>query len=340
MRLKLWLLIICLCGLFLTSSQAEIIKKGQVGFRFLENPVGADAIGRGGLGVAATSNSNAVFWNPAGIAWIEGRYDINANLTKGIADINHASLVAAMAINDICVVAVDALVMDYGEFYGTRRSSADAGYDETGTFTPQSYAIGLSFSQRVSDRFSYGVHLKYAHQDLGSAWIGTAGTDVDDPALIMDTKHYAHSEPAIDIGAVYDFLSHGIRFGAVIQNFSREIKYEQEKFPLPFAVSFSLMADPFSFFPSIDKKHAMMVGFESRHPRDFKEKIKFGAEYTYFERYILRLGYMTQYDERGLCFGLGVCLPETKNRYRFDYAFENFGILGAVHILTFGVGLN
>jgi len=325
--------------LWFLSAQAEIVKKGQVGFRFLENPVGADAIGRGGLGVTGTRGSNAAFWNPAGLAWFDGRFDFSTNLTKGIADIDHGALAAAISIKGMGVIAVDALVMDYGDFYGTRRADNDAGYEETGTFTPQSYAIGLSFSQRVSDRFSYGAHLKYAHQDLGSAWIATTGTDVNDPNLVMREKHYAQSEPALDVGAIYDFQSHGIRFGAVIQNFSREIKYEQEKFPLPFAVSFSLQVDPLSFFKSIDAKHSMLLGFETRHPRDFKEKIKVGAEYAYLHEYILRVGYMGNYDERGLTFGFGLWRTYSGCLFRLDYAYQDFGLFNAVHVLSFGVGL-
>jgi hypothetical protein len=31
-------------------AQSDIIKKGQVGFRFLDNPISAEAVGRGGMG--------------------------------------------------------------------------------------------------------------------------------------------------------------------------------------------------------------------------------------------------------------------------------------------------
>ncbi len=61
--------------------------------------------------------------------------------------------------------------MDYGDFYGTRRANNDQGFEETGVFSPASYAVGLAYSRKVSDRFSFGVHVKYAGQDLGSAWI-------------------------------------------------------------------------------------------------------------------------------------------------------------------------
>ncbi len=319
------------------ASGEGIVKKGQVGFRFLENPVSAEAIGRGGMGLITIYNANTVFWNPAGLGWISGKYDFNINYTKGIAEINHSAIAAAMQIGRFGVLALDILMMDYGDFYGTRRANNDQGFIDTGAFSPQSFAFGISFSQKVSDRFSYGVRVKYAKQDLGNTWVGVTGTDVDDPTLTIEEKSYALGEPSVDVGAIYDFLYHKIRFGAVIQNFSREIKYEDEKFPLPFAVSFALTIDPISFFKQFDGNSPFLLGFETRHPRDFKEKFKIGAEYVYHEMLIVRSGYMGNYDERGLTLGLGFYRSYMNSKFRFDYAFEDFGIFNAVHTFSFGV---
>jgi len=315
----------------------QIVKKGQVGFRFLENPISAEVVGRGCLGVAVARTANAVFWNPAGLAWIDGRVDVALNYTKGIADINHTSAAAALQLSHFGTLCVDAIMMDYGDFYGTRRANNEQGFVDTGVFSPSAWSVGLSFAQRVSDRFSYGVHLKYAYQDLGDAWVAKSGSDVDDPNLVMAQKSYAHGEPAVDVGAVYDFAYHGIRFGAVIQNVSREIRYESEKFPLPFAVSFALSVNPLSFLLPDLKEHDFLLGFESRHPRDFREKLKVGAEYTLREVLTLRLGYTGNYDERGLTAGLGLRQSLHGSTMRIDYAFQDFGLFSSVHLFTFGV---
>ncbi len=336
-KLIYWVLLIAVTFCFVDPLQAGIVKKGQVGFRFLENPVAAEAIGRGGLGLTLFRNSNAVFWNPAGLGWMECKIDFNANYTKGIAEINYSSFVGAYKPGKFGIMAIDAMIMDYGTFYGTRRANNEQGFTDTGTFSPAAFSLGLTFSQKVSDRFSYGVRLKYAKQDLGDAWVGTGGSDVDDPNLVIGTKSYAHGEPAIDIGAIYDFLAHAIRFGATMQNFSREIKYEDEKFPMPFAVSFSLTVDPLSFFLPADNGNFLLVGFETRHPRDFKEKIKFGAEYLYHDLLIARVGYLGNYDERGITFGVGVKHNLVSAKLRLDYAFQEYGIFNSVHTISFGV---
>jgi hypothetical protein len=312
------------------------VKKGQVGFRFLENQISAEAIGRGGMGLVMTENANAVFWNPAGIGWIHGQYDISLNYTSGIAGINHSSLAAGLNLASWGIFALDLLVMDYGDFYGTRRADNEQGFVDTGVFSPVSYAIGLAYSRKVSDRFSFGVHLKYASQDLGSAWIGSTGSDVGDPDLIMEQKKYKLDQLAFDVGAVYDFLYGGLRFGAVIQNISREIKYEEEKFPLPFAAGFSLCLAPLQLLEVEHPEGSLQIGFETRHPRDFREKYKYGAEYIFRDLIIFRAGYMSNYDEQGVTFGLGIRQSFLDTHMRLDYAFQDFGIFGGIHTVSFG----
>ena len=208
--------------------QTQISKKAQVGFRFLENPVSAEVIGRGATGVTSTTDASGIFWNPALIAWNASRADVSLHRTQGIADINYNAIAATVDLWGFGVIGVSFISMDYGDFYGTRVSSNAAGYEETETFSPKAYALGLAFAQRVSARFSYGVHLKEASQDLGSAWVGPVGGSIFDPNLRMSQQKYKTSEFALDVGACYDFLYKGIRFGASLQNISPEIKYENE----------------------------------------------------------------------------------------------------------------
>ncbi len=313
-------------------------EQAQVGFRFLENPVSAEAMGKAGSGVATMMNSDAIYWNPAGIGWIQKSLDLNINYTAGIADINYLAPVVAVKLGTFGVLAFDGIIMDYGTFYGTRRSDNSQGYVETGTFSPQAFALGVGFSQKVSDHFSYGVHLKYAYQNLGSAYVSTAGTDVTDPNLQMGTINYSHGEPAFDVGAQYDFLFHGIRFGASLQNVSRQIMYEQQQFLMPFAVNFGLTVDPLSFLMTDRESstNSFILSVESTHPRDFRESVHFGAEYTFAKILALRAGYMTGLDERGLTAGLGVSQNVAGSNVRLNYAYEPFGVFGAVHYISIG----
>jgi long-subunit fatty acid transport protein len=318
------------------TAQGQIVKRGQAGFRFLENPISAEAVGRGGLGVALMTNSNAVFWNPAGLGWLSN-LDVSFNYTMGIADINHSSAAVGLPIGNFGVLAVSGIFMDYGEFYGTRRADNDEGYIETGTFSPSALALGLAFSQKVTDRFSFGVHLKYAYQDLGSAWVSSGEAGLGDPDFSLEQRNYSMGLPALDVGAYYDFLVWGIRFGAVVQNISREVEFEVEKFPLPFAISFGATIEPLLILNNARTASRLIFSVESRHPRDFRENVKFGAEYVFEDFLVLRTGYMDGYDERGLTAGAGVMHELGGVGVRMNYAYEAFGLFGGVHYLSIGL---
>ncbi|MGC8595697.1 MAG: PorV/PorQ family protein [Candidatus Kryptoniota bacterium] len=323
---------------FLTGVVHSQTEQAQVGFRFLENPVSAEAMGKGGSGVATITNSNAIFWNPAGTGWIEKSIDLNISYTRGIASINYFAPALGVKLGTFGVLVLDGIFMDYGQFYGTRRADNADGYIETGTFSPQAFALGVGFSQKVSDHFSYGVHIKYAYQNLGSAWISTAGTGISDPNLQITSIKYSHGEPAFDVGAYYDFLFHGIKFGASLQNVSRQITYEQQSFLMPFAVNFGLTVEPISFLTEDNaKSRALVISVESTHPRDFRESLHFGAEYTFANMLSLRSGYMLGLDERGFTAGIGLKEGLAGSELHVDYAFEPFGVFGAVHYMSVGL---
>lgn len=322
----------------LTGSAMAQTEEAQAGFRFLENPVSAEAMGKAGSGVATMTNSDAVFWNPAGLGWIDKQFDLNVNYTEGIANINYFAPSIAVKIGELGVLAFDGMIMDYGDFYGTRYAANPQGYVETGTFTPQAFALGIAFSQKVSDRFSYGVHIKYAYQNLGDAWVSTAGTSLSDPALQIATVRYSHGEPAFDVGALYDFKFHGVRFAAAVQNVSRQITYEQQAFFLPFSVNFGLTVEPLSFLMAdySSSSQSFVLSVQSTHPRDFNESVRVGGEYNFAKMLSLRAGYMTGLDERGFTGGIGVSQNFGGINLHIDYAYEPFGVFGAVHFISFG----
>lgn len=337
---KIVFLILLFAACFLTEAQAQITKKAQVGFRFLENPIGAEVIGRGETGLTNTFNSNAIYWNPALIGKIANTFDVSLNYTKGIADINYNSGSAAYRVGDFGVVGVSIMAMDYGTFYGTRRAANDDGYVETGEFSPKAYTAGIAFAQEITDRFSYGVHIKYVHQNLGDAWVSTTGLTLDDPNLGMKAKTYKTDGIAADVGAYYDFKYHGVKFAAVLQNISREFKYEGSDFPLPFSVSFGANIEPLSFFEGIPKEHKFLLSIESQHPRDFEQKLKIGGEYLFMNTFIARLGYMKGFDERAFTAGLGINYKVSEVPFRLDYAYLPFGVFGSVHHLSLSISYN
>jgi hypothetical protein len=332
--MKKFLAVVLVSVLLSGISVAQINKKAQVAFRFLENPVSAEVVGRGMVGVINTNNSDAIFWNPALTGLITNTAEISFNHTRGIADINYNALSATVRTGSFGVLGFSMMAMDYGTFYQTRRAPNDAGYIETAEFSPAAISGGISFSQLISNNFAYGVHLKYAYQDLGDAWVATGGT-ID--SLVLEQKKYNKGVIAMDVGAYYDFQYNGLKFGAVLQNISQEVKYESQKSPLPFAVSFGASVEPLLFVMDRNPDHSFTLSAESRHPRDFGEKIKFGGEYSFADMFFVRGGYSTNYDERGWSGGVGLNYTLMDFPLRVNYAIQPFGLFGNVHFISLAI---
>lgn len=334
-KIKNYISILIGITLLSSTSWAQFEKKAQVGMKFLTNPVSAEVVARGTAGINATFNSNGIFWNPALTSRINSQLDVSLNYQQWIADISYNSAAVSWNAFNFGVVTLSGTMVDYGELYETIRSSNSQGFEETGTFSPSAYAVGIGFSQKVSDKFSYGVNIKYVNQDLGDAWIAV-GDSLTDPNYKLQQVPYSKGVPAVDIGTFYDFQYKGITFAAALSNVSREIKFQDEPVPLPFSVSFGATVAPLEFFMENMKDNRLILCVESNHPRDFKEKLKFGLEYTYMDMFIVRGGYVTNVDERGLTAGVGLRKTISDIPVRVDYGYQNAGIFGNTHFFTVG----
>ena len=335
----LWFVSILFFGVITPLSVKAVEKKAQVGFRFLENPVSAAALGRGDMGILGLSSAEGVYSNPSSIAWMSGRADVTLSQTLWIADIKYNAISGALKAPYNFMFGVDYMAMNYGDFYGTRRADNDQGFIETDVFSPSAWVAGITMSQRVSDRFSYGVRIKYAYHDYGAAHIATEGSTLTDSSLVIVEKKYTLGAPAIDIGTTYAFGFYGIRFGAVIQNFSQELQIEREKFPMPYRVGFSADMDLMTLIAheKVDM-HTLRLGIETIYPRDFRERLKVGMEYALQDIFFVRTGYLINYDERGFTAGIGIHTSLGKTRFIFDYGFQEFGNFEGVHVFSAGFG--
>lgn len=331
-------LTVIIAAIFSIPVNGQFEKKAQVGMKFLSNPVSAEAIARGTAGINSTYNSNGIFWNPALTSLISTDVDVSLNYHQWIADISYNAVSASINAFGLGVVTLSGTFMDYGELYTTVKSNNAAGYEETGTFSPGAFQLGFGFAQKVSDKFSYGINLKYVNQDLGSAWITTSGDSMTSSNFTRGLKAYELGAVAIDIGTYYDFQYKGITFAATLQNVSQDKKYEFESFPLPFSVSFGATVAPLQFLPQDMGLHNVVVCFESNHPRDFGEKTKWGLEYDYDRTFFVRTGYITNLDERGFSAGLGFRQNISGINLRIDYAYQNAGIFGNLNYFTVGIG--
>lgn len=93
-----------------------------------------------------TSDPSVIFWNPAGLARLDGT-QVLLDVNDWIADIKQYSFALSQSLGDIGVVGLSFTDMDYGTIYGTTINLAAAGsgsfeYIDNGTFSVGNYAFG------------------------------------------------------------------------------------------------------------------------------------------------------------------------------------------------------
>ncbi len=331
--LKIVILFVLVIAITVPSDGA-MKKLAQVGFKGLIMPVGAREAGMGNAIVSIPSGANSIFWNPAAITDISGDRSFTFNYMNWIADMTHAAGAVVFGMENYGTIGISFMVLDYGKITATRRIEGDPGYMTMGEFSPGEVSVGLAYARKMTDKFSFGGHLKYARQDLGA---GLEGSDINLPQAV----YFKLSTIAFDFGTLYYTGIRDLRIAMSFQNFSKEIKYQREEFPLPLMFRVGIAMNVLSIFNE-ESPNALTVAVDFQHPRDFPERLDLGAEYLYrnprmkdfgINSLALRGGYKVGYDEESWAFGFGI------NAYgaRIDYAVQNFGIFDTVTTWSFGI---
>lgn len=318
------LIALSLCAFKPAYGDDGVKKVAQSGMKWLSIPSGARASAMGGAFTAIAGGTESLFWNPAGIAHTEG-HTILVNQTQWIADISVFSSALTFDAGKFGIIGASIVNVDWGTINGTRRAATDAGFEETGTFSPANYALGLSYGKKVSSQFSFGVQVKYVHEDLGSNYEGT----FDEPIEYNAEMNIV----ALDVGTLYYTGFKDLRFGMSLQNFSKEAKYLAEYFPLPLTFRFGLAMDLLTFVNE-DSDHKLTLAVDALHPRDYSERLHFGGEYQFKELFFLRAGYKTNYDEEDMSFGVGVNVPVSNFMVSINYSYVAFEHFDAVNMIS------
>ncbi|MBK7105568.1 MAG: PorV/PorQ family protein [Ignavibacteriae bacterium] len=292
--------------LILTSSkffgQDNFNKVAQSGMQFLKVGVGAEMVGRGEAGISNIKGVSAMFWNPAGLAELEGNEFIFSH-NAWIADISMNAVGIGMNLYDWGTFGINLVWMDYGELYKTSvassiEESAQYGYVDEGTFSPSDLAVGLSYSKKVTSQFSFGGQIKYIYENYGSnRTINTTGE-------IKNTNN-TMSAFCFDFGTLYYPGYESLALSMTIQNFSTDLKYQHETFSTPLTFKIGLSMNMLDFFDD-KSSNELLFAIDALHPRDYSERLNIGLEYSYLGMFKLRSGYRFNYDEGNFTAGAGI----------------------------------
>ncbi|MCF7804136.1 MAG: PorV/PorQ family protein [Candidatus Marinimicrobia bacterium] len=301
-------------------------RAGTSSFPFLKIGVGARAAGMGEAFVGIADDASALYWNPAGIAQTGGAEFIGTH-TAWPADINYEFLgyVQPVGRNIYLGASAGFLHMDPMEVRTVYNPHGTGEY-----FNYSDMVLGASFAMRMTDRFSFGVTLKHVQENLAG--------------LIMDGQ-------MLDLGTFYWTGFKSLRFSVALTNFgpqvapagtyekpliaggTGEFKYSEFSPPTVFRIGSAMNLIETG-------AHVLTGSIQLNHPVDNAENFVAGGEYKFMDMLALRGGYKLNADEGGLAFGAGVEIPMIgMEKFRFDYAYTDFGRLTSVHRFAIGFEL-
>jgi hypothetical protein len=328
-RIHILAIIVLLIGLGLaetTVAQRSLLpslggsRSGTSGFQFLKVNVDARSAGMGNSNVADASGGSSLYWNPA-LAVQGSGSQLYLGHTAYFADI---SLNYASYIHKFRSVAVGASLtyLDSGEMNETTEFQP---FGTGRTFRTVHMAAGLSFSQELTNLFSYGITVKYLDERIEEIEVQNV---------------------VFDLGFFYRVGDTGLRFAIGLTNFGVDASPGGETTRLTLdgeqvMTEFEDVSPPTNFVLGAaydayqgESLNVLVTG-QLTNPSDDAEKLSIGAEMGYINQFFLRGGYQFGVDEiQYPNFGVGFRLPVAGRSMELDYGFSARERLGTIHRLA------
>lgn len=330
-----------LVAILLFSQIAFAQKVGSTSMQFLKVMPCARATALGDAYSVLASGAEAVFWNPAGIVFVQ-QHEISLTYLKWIFDTQQGALSFATSLGSFGAVGVQLQYVDFGEIEEALWTSPykdDITYPGlTGrTFRPFSYLVGLSYGFQLTEKFSTGITVKYAHESL---YNGQTVRAVTSQGETLDAETWANGL-MFDFGLQYITGYRTIRLAASVQNFGPSVKYASESNSIPLALRCGVAADLIGndALLATSENSRLGLAYDLFQPNDYEQQMHMGLEYEFSEMVALRVGYKFNYDADGFTAGAGVKHTFGAMKLSFDYSFGSLSYnLGNVHRISLGVG--
>lgn len=288
------------------------------GALFLLLPVGGRATALGQAAIADGGHSEAAFWNPAGLAFLNDT-EIAVHHSVTFAS-NNTALSGYFPVNGLGVVGISAYLVDFGS------QEISFGPDlPGGRISPKGIELLASYATTISTALAVGINYKLVQfrQDCSG--------DCGSFRTAVGTTH------AVDVGVQYVLPNDALRLGAAIQHagFKLQLENEGQADALPTRLEFGAiyrvsLPRPAGVEEALDARFLFDIQNDWGDPDDPDARV--GFELGYGELIRLRSGYaFLQSEGRGPSVGLGMRL----GRFAFDFArvfFDSSSFDEPVHI--------
>ena len=325
-HLRRYLLIVGVLAMLLSVPQAVLADgSGTYLASFLEVEGGTRQMGMGGAFTGMGDDAMTVFYNPAGLRFLEGS-EVHFSGSSWPAGLSYQHLAYGFRHSVVPgYFGISWTIMQMGPF--TEKTEYFDPDSEFGVGTLENVdagdmAFGGSYAWEFFDGFSVGGTFKWYHLAMADAFCeGVVG----------------------DLGVLYDTRFRNLRVGAAIQNVGPANRWAGtgvgtgfgEDFGMPTVIRTGASIRVYDVVT-----HRLSLAADYKYPRTGKHQINVGGEYTFNKGNIFafgRAGYRyrvveAQNYEEGMTLGLGLRLPSSQEAdARLDYAYVAMKNLDAVH---------
>jgi hypothetical protein len=313
MKLKLVFMTAALLVLGLTTAFAGNADRiGSAGAQELRIPYGSRGTAMGGAVVANTYGIESMYWNPAGLASLEGTQAMFSYLPY-IADIDQNFVGVATSIEDFGTIGAGAKIMSVGDIAETTQEFPDG----TGRiYSPSLTVINLSYARILTANVSFGATAMFINEQI---------------------HEVRASGMAFDVGFMYDPGWKGVRMGLAMKNYGSEMQFKGQGFERPLnsqrpaspnAASFDLPACinigmSYDFLNQGDNFASFCGNFVANTYSN--DVLQGGFEYAYKGLYFLRGGYNYSAQSEwihGATLGGGLTVEMGDTKATFEYSWN------------------
>jgi hypothetical protein len=269
-------------------AQDDVATEGAI---FLLLPVGGRAVGRGQAVVASVDGSEAVWWNPAGLARQEKR-ELAIHHSDPFYQTTANALTVVVPSSLLGVLAVSANILDFGGGEQT-----DSVGNPLGTVTTRSYVYAATYATTAGSRLNAGVTYKLLQFQVNCtvACAGGSGANA--------------TTSAIDLGAQYDL--HGLAplaVGAAVRNLgpSLQVNDSPQRDKLPARLQLGLRWRITQLERRLKDTEVSASADAIDRPTRGDRSYRTGVEATWRKRASVRAGYVLDGpDASGAAVGFG-----------------------------------
>ena len=313
-----------------------VSKTGTTAAQFLKLGIGSRALAVGGAFTAIANDASALYWNPAGLSIIN-KNQILLDHYDWILDVDLDFIGIVIPIKQIGTIGIALNYLHMGEMDVTTTHQPEGTNEK---FSSSSYSGQISYSKKLTNRFSTGLTLKYIQENIYNS---------------------SAKGVAVDLGTLYQTQIPGLVMGMSISNYGSKMKmsgrdlliqaeidptlesdpnninanFSTEKFDLPLIFRFGL-----AWNKHLSNSIQTTFALDALHPNDNTESINLGTEITYKNFIFLRGGWKNLFQrdsEEGLTLGIGIILRLGSGKYLFDYTYSDFGLLGSPQKISIGL---